>query len=101
MLQQVLINIVKNAFEALEGREGGKILLSCGKNDDQSVWIKVTDNGPGIDPENRDKVFVPFFTTKTDGTGTGLSLSAQLMRALNGSIDLQSTSSGTVVTLNI
>lgn len=75
-LQQVLINLVKNALEALAGQTNGRITLSAARNAQDSVLIGVADNGPGIDPAHLENVFVPFFTTKRRGTGVGLSISA-------------------------
>ena len=73
-LQQVLLNLIKNGIEAMEGKEG-RVRLYC--VDDAvpgRVRICVSDEGRGIAPEARDKVFQPFFTTKSLGRGTGLGL---------------------------
>jgi nitrogen fixation/metabolism regulation signal transduction histidine kinase len=98
MVQQVLINLVKNAMEALKGREVKKIKISAFSQENKT-WIRVYDNGPGIDPENADKIFIPFFTTRKKGSGIGLSLSKQIMRLHKGSIHFQSGSNGTTFTL--
>jgi nitrogen fixation/metabolism regulation signal transduction histidine kinase len=81
-IEQVLINLVKNAAEALAGRGDGQILLRGARDDQGKVLIQVVDNGPGIDVAQLDDIFLPFFTTKRDGSGVGLSVSRQLM-ALN------------------
>ncbi len=74
-LQQVVLNIVSNARQALETfRRDGEITLRTGADDDR-VWLRIIDNGPGISPENLKKIFDPFFTTKPQGKGTGLGLS--------------------------
>ena len=89
MMEQVLINLVKNAVEALEGAGDGKIGLKAFTDLDGRVVIQVADNGPGIPPDHLDQVFIPFFTTKEDGSGIGLSLSKQIMRLHKGGIYLQ------------
>jgi two-component system nitrogen regulation sensor histidine kinase NtrY len=89
MIEQVLINLVKNAIEALADQPGGKIELN-GKYEDNSVIIEVIDNGPGIIKEAMAKVFIPFFTTKKTGSGIGLSLSRQIMQMHNGTLSVHS-----------
>lgn len=89
MIQQVLINLVTNAIDALQRRRDKLIILKAytveGRN-----FILVTDNGPGIDEEHADKIFIPFFTTKKKGSGIGLSLARQIMRMHKGTIRFQS-----------
>jgi nitrogen fixation/metabolism regulation signal transduction histidine kinase len=87
-IEQVLINLVRNAQQALAGRAGARIELSSGRDDRGHVLLHVTDNGPGIAPEVAGKVFMPFFTTRSDGTGIGLALSRQLMALNRGSISV-------------
>ncbi len=89
MIEQVLINLVKNAVESLSQNNSGKIELN-GKYIDQSVIIEVTDNGPGIIPEAINRIFVPFFTTKKTGSGIGLALSRQIMQMHNGALTVES-----------
>jgi signal transduction histidine kinase len=81
-IEQVLINLLKNAAEALAGREGGLVTLRAARDDHGKVLIHVIDNGPGIDAAHLDDIFLPFFTTKRSGSGVGLSVSRQIM-ALN------------------
>jgi two-component system, NtrC family, nitrogen regulation sensor histidine kinase NtrY len=81
-IEQVLINLLKNAAEALAGRDGGHVLLRGARDDHGKVQIQVIDDGPGIDSAHLDDIFVPFFTTKRTGSGVGLSVSRQIM-ALN------------------
>ena len=81
-LEQVLVNLLKNAAEALAGRDGGHVLLRGARDDHGKVLIQVIDNGPGIDAAHLDDIFLPFFTTKRSGSGVGLSVSRQIM-ALN------------------
>jgi nitrogen fixation/metabolism regulation signal transduction histidine kinase len=87
LIEQVLINLVKNAMEVLADRPGASIELACYRNNDDRQVIMVRDNGPGIDQEYVDKIFIPFFTTKKKGSGIGLSLSRQIMRLHRGSIN--------------
>ncbi len=76
-LQQVVMNLVQNAFDALEGRDGGKITLTVEAQDKVAV-LDVADNGPGVPEKLRSSIFDPFFTTKPVGRGTGLGLSISL-----------------------
>jgi len=87
MIDQVLINLIKNAVESLAGSENGKVELS-GKYSGNALLIEVKDNGPGIIKEAIDKIFVPFFTTKKTGSGIGLSLSRQIMQMHNGNLSV-------------
>ncbi len=86
----VLINLLKNAIHALQGKEGGMVELSSGITTAKKKYISVKDNGPGISQELINQIFVPFFTTKTDGSGIGLSLSKQIMQIHDGSLRVHS-----------
>ena len=98
--EQVLINLVRNAVEALAGRPRPRIELHGFSTDQGKVLLQVIDNGAGIAAEHLDSVFVPFFTTKRNGTGVGLSISRQLMRVNGGGISVRSTAGeGSVFTL--
>lgn len=90
-VSQVLINLLKNAVEALKNKPDGKIILKGEINSDGRAQISVTDNGPGIPDDLMDKIFVPFFTTKESGSGIGLSLSRQIMLLHGGSLKVDST----------
>lgn len=85
MIEQVLINLVKNSWEALADTPDATITVK-GYYSGVHVVIDVADNGPGIIQEAMNKVFVPFFTTKKTGSGIGLSLSRQIMQMHNGSL---------------
>lgn len=91
LITQVLINLIKNAAEALDGKAGSKICLSAGSIVGGKVDISVTDNGPGIPEELLEEIFIPFFTTRAQGNGIGLSLSRQIMRLHGGSLKVRST----------
>jgi len=89
MVEQVLINLLKNAIEALSETENPKLEL-IGSYDEMAVKIEIIDNGPGIIKEALEHIFVPFYTTKRTGSGIGLSLSRQIMQMHNGSITVES-----------
>jgi len=89
-ISQVLINLVKNAFQANEENDNAMIKISAKIGDNGRPEIKVTDNGPGITDELMDKIFVPFFTTKEAGSGIGLSVSRQIMQMHGGNLKIVS-----------
>ncbi len=89
-IEQVLINLLRNALQAVAGREGARILLRAKMDGQGRALIEVIDNGPGIVEEARDKIFIPFFTTKQGGSGIGLSLCRQIMRLHGGHIGARS-----------
>jgi nitrogen fixation/metabolism regulation signal transduction histidine kinase len=91
MSEQVLINLVKNSMQALEGVKNGKIQIRGFYNKRGRPTIQVIDNGAGILGDVIDKIFIPFFTTKRSGSGIGLSLSRQILRLHGGTITAQST----------
>jgi len=90
LLEQVLINLVLNACEAVRGQDRPRVELAASLDERGRPVIQVRDNGGGIAPENLDKIFVPFFSTKEGGSGIGLSLSRQIMRLHGGSISAAS-----------
>ncbi|HEX2396349.1 MAG TPA: ATP-binding protein [Bacteroidales bacterium] len=98
LIEHVLINLLKNSAEALSGTSTPEIRLSCVSLMGR-VEIGVWDNGPGIDTEILENIFVPFFTTKPEGTGIGLSLSRQIMNLHGGSIFVNSKKGETCFTL--
>jgi two-component system nitrogen regulation sensor histidine kinase NtrY len=91
LIEQVLINLIKNSIHALEEEiEEPQIDIKAFLNRRGRITIQVTDNGKGILPDVLDKIFIPFFTTKPQGSGIGLSLSRQIMRLHGGSINAYS-----------
>ncbi len=90
LIEQVLINLLKNSIHALDGRENSQVVLRAFFNKRGRPTIQVTDNGVGILKEVLDKIFIPFFTTKPSGSGIGLSLSRQILRLHGGTITAQS-----------
>lgn len=94
-LSQVLLNLLKNSMQALEGKTDGTISIYAQQDD--HISIDITDNGPGILPELQEKVFIPFFTTKSEGTGIGLSLCKQIIRNHGGHLAIQESQPGKTV----
>jgi two-component system, NtrC family, nitrogen regulation sensor histidine kinase NtrY len=94
LLDQALINLVRNAIEALRDTPSAQIALSAYREPDGRIAIAVSDNGPGIAPDQREKVFVPFFTTKRQGSGIGLTLVRQIAAAHGASVDVGETPGG-------
>lgn len=90
MISQVLINLIKNSIHALEGKENGEIKIKGYYNKRGRPTIQIIDNGQGILQDVLDKIFIPFFTTKRNGSGIGLSLSRQILRLHGGTITAQS-----------
>ncbi|HEV2702361.1 MAG TPA: ATP-binding protein [Steroidobacteraceae bacterium] len=94
LLDQALINLVRNAIEALPDVASGRIELSGRRHSDGRVVISVADNGPGIANDQRDRIFVPFFTTKRQGSGVGLTLVRQIATAHAATVDVSQTPGG-------
>lgn len=100
LIEQVLINLVLNAIHALEGRHAPQIDLQAGIDARGSVWISVSDNGPGMSEHVQERIFIPFFTTKKKGSGIGLSLSRQILRLHGGTLTVKSAENiGTTFTM--
>lgn len=98
-IQQVLINLIKNASEAFSNQTNRLITLTAYQVDG-TVMIEVADNGDGIEPEALENIFIPFYTTKKTGSGIGLSLSRQILQQHNGQLNVESqVGKGTVFTL--
>jgi two-component system nitrogen regulation sensor histidine kinase NtrY len=91
LLEQVLINLVVNAIEAVKEKEDPRIILSAYTANNKKTIVKVSDNGYGMTEEVMDKIFIPFFSTKKHGSGIGLSLCKQIMMLHKGTMQVQST----------
>lgn len=99
-MEQVLINLIKNAVESLE--ENPTVIVSTkGDHPNHRFMISVSDNGCGISPDAADSVFLPFFTTKSGGSGIGLSLSRQIVSMHGGSLSFDTTPTGTTFTITL
>jgi two-component system nitrogen regulation sensor histidine kinase NtrY len=90
LVEQVLINLVVNAMEAVKDNPDPRIILSASNSNNRKILIKVSDNGFGMTEEVMDKIFIPFFSTKKNGSGIGLSLCKQIMMLHKGNIQVQS-----------
>lgn len=88
LISQVVINLLKNATQAIGEQTDGQVFLRAWCNEDEEIMIEVKNNGPTISPEIAEHIFIPFFTTKEGGSGIGLSISRQIMRLSGGSITL-------------
>lgn len=101
-LKEVLVNLIINACEAME-ENGGQILIREQTiYDHQKTQICISDNGPGIPPAIREKIFQPFFTTKEEGTGLGLSIASRIIEEHRGKLEVSSQEgSGTTFTITL
>jgi len=90
MIEQVLINLVKNAMEAVQGASTRAIILAA-REDGKEMILSVEDTGSGIPQDQMESIFVPFFSTRESGTGIGLSFSQHIMRMHGGQIRVSST----------
>jgi PAS domain S-box-containing protein len=86
-IQQVLVNLIKNAMQAMT--KGGTLTIQTGESSD-GVWVSVSDTGGGIPQEQINRIFEPFYTTKKKGTGLGLMIVQRIVRAHDGRIELES-----------
>jgi two-component system sensor kinase FixL len=102
-IEQVLVNLVRNSTEALaqSGRHDGLVLIEARKISDGRVEMRVTDNGPGLDPKFEEELLTPFTTTKMNGLGLGLSLSRSIIEAHGGKLIFESGPRGTVVSFSV
>ncbi len=93
-LRRIVINLVGNALDALEQSDASepRLEIAAGENlAGTELWLRVRDNGPGIEPERLRRIFSPFYTSKANGTGLGLAISKKLVDAHGGSIEAQSS----------
>jgi len=90
LISQVLLNLLKNALESIAKSPDARIQLIARISEKQKPEILICDNGPGIPEEIIEQIFVPFFTTRENGSGIGLSLSRQIMRLHGGSLQVRS-----------
>src|SRR5690606_32960672 len=99
-LEQALINLLRNSMDALTEKSAGHIDMKSYIGQAGNLVIDIIDNGSGIPAEKREQIFVPFYTSKQDGTGVGLFLVKQIMQAHGGSVSaLQNTSGETIIRL--
>ena len=96
-IEQAFINLITNAYDAIKA-DGGVISIQIDRKSDEDPYleISVSDTGPGIPPEIREKLFDPFVTDKPKGTGLGLAITKRMIEAHNGKIDLETYPGGTI-----
>jgi two-component system, NtrC family, nitrogen regulation sensor histidine kinase NtrY len=87
LINQVVVNLMNNAMDALKDKQDDRLIkLNVEMTRQNRVWICISNNGPAIPPEVQDKIFVPFFTTKEEGSGIGLSICQEIMKLHSGSL---------------
>jgi signal transduction histidine kinase len=91
LVEQVIINLIQNALEAMNDTNDPRLLLRASRNDSNLVQISVSDNGPGISDEVLERIFLPFYSTKSNNSGIGLSLSQQIMMLHHGRLEVSSS----------
>jgi PAS domain S-box-containing protein len=94
LIEQVILNLINNAAKALEKTEGDRIIELISASKKNNIIVRVSDSGPGVPLELRDKMFDPFFTTRQDGSGIGLSIAQRIIADHSGSIDVGSSKLG-------
>jgi two-component system, NtrC family, C4-dicarboxylate transport sensor histidine kinase DctB len=99
-LEQVLINLLQNALEAIGNGDGGTIKVRC-EETANGIALTVADNGPGIPADIREELFTPFNTSKEEGLGLGLAISKEIVCDYGGTIEVESGASGTTFTVHL
>jgi signal transduction histidine kinase len=100
LIEQVVINLVRNALDAMNETSDRKLSVTAMKNDSDHVQISISDNGKGISDEVLEKIFLPFYSTKTNNSGIGLSLSQQIMMLHHARLEVSSViNKGTTFTM--
>ena len=94
MVEQVLLNLLQNAEQVLTGRDSARVEVVGSLNRQGHVSVEVSDNGPGVAADIAKRIFVPFFTTRREGSGVGLALTRQVMLAHGGTATLATSDSG-------
>jgi C4-dicarboxylate-specific signal transduction histidine kinase len=93
-LQQVLVNLVINAAEAMHEVQGARRIVMSIRNNSEGVYVSVADSGPGIPSEQMDRLFEPFFTTKASGMGMGLQICRNTVQAMGGTLAVRNREEG-------
>ena len=93
-IQQVLLNLMRNAIEAMEVTERRELTIASEMEEDARVWISIVDTGPGIAPEIADRLFQPFVTTKAHGMGVGLSICRSIIEEHGGKLAVEPNPTG-------
>jgi two-component system sensor kinase FixL len=93
-IQQVIVNLMRNAIEAMEASERRELTIASELQGDARVWISIVDTGPGIAPEIADRLFQPFVTTKPQGMGVGLSICRSIIEDHGGKLAVEPNPAG-------
>lgn len=91
LIEEVILNLITNAAEAMKGMEGEKVIEVASTSRNEHVFVRVSDSGPGIPAHLRTKVFEPFYTTKSNGTGIGLSLCHRIISDHGGNMKVETS----------
>lgn len=93
-IEQVIVNLVRNAIDAVGARENGELVITTSHNGSREIRLSVSDNGPGLAPHDADKIFEAFYTTKPGGLGLGLPISRSIVQAHGGRLWVESSPQG-------
>jgi len=94
LIEQVILNLIDNAVKAMEKHDGEKMLLIRSYSKNNSIFLAVSDSGPGIPMSTKEKIFDPFFTTETEGSGIGLAISQRIINDHSGTVHVDSSKWG-------
>jgi len=94
LIEQVILNLINNAARAIQNTQESKIIELTSLSSDNRVFVCISDSGPGVPYELREKIFDPFFTTENDGSGIGLSIAQRIIADHNGSIEVGTSKYG-------
>jgi signal transduction histidine kinase len=94
LIEEMVLNLLNNAAEAMKSMEEGKKIIVTTSEDSDRIIVRVSDSGPGVPSEIRDKIFDPYFTTRPEGTGIGLSLSHRIITDHGGSLTVADSDLG-------
>jgi two-component system C4-dicarboxylate transport sensor histidine kinase DctB len=92
-LEQILINVIQNALDAVRGRDDGRVTIEAARHD-ATVQVRIADNGAGVDASLDDTLFTPFASAKPEGLGLGLAIARDIAREFGGELALESGPSG-------
>jgi signal transduction histidine kinase len=94
LIEEMILNLLNNAAEAMKNMETGKKIWVASGVEDNDIVIRVSDSGPGVPQAIRDKIFDPYFTTKHEGTGIGLSFCHRISTDHGGSLTVSDSHFG-------